>query len=369
MKNKGTVVLFEDNEDIRGQIVESFTKQEKQFELRDIDNDDAKSIQEIADASGEAFAIEEVIASYITENIKDARLILVDHDLTQYNSYMSEPSIVAAARTLNIPVCRYHRKRKSSALPDYNTWKINNNFFSIELDSNNFDEMASAALSIMHAFNNIRDVYSSIDKEVKQYGPAYALSNILGRSDQYDHLKLYSNVISIAFDIINISDIDTEDHPSFNWEQRTAYILSYWLYNSILKFPGIILNRTATASFLNINVDEFSSPTISKCFSGAKYDGPFGDINDYWWRSDLELIVEEHDDINDYIKSQGCEERVSPCMCSENSDIYAGYYDLLNNKPISLEESVGNLSWIPTGADLTRLNKARYEELAPIINF
>ena len=131
----------------------------------------------------------------------------------------------------------------------------------------------------------------------------------------------------------------------------------------------MILNRTAAASFLNINADEFLTPTISGYFNDAKYNGPFGDINNYWWRSNLELIVEEHDDINDYLKSQGYKESVEPCMCSENPKIYAGYYDFLSKKPVSLEESVGNLSWIPKGADLTRLNKIRYEELAPIINF
>ena len=171
MKNTGTIILFEDNEGMRDELEKSFAKQKKQFDLRAIENDDAMAIQKMADESGDAFAIEEVISTYITDNINDARLILVDHDLTRYNSYISEPSIVAAARTLNIPACRYHRKRKSNDLPDYNTWKINNNFFSIELESDDFDRMTASAVSIMYAFNEMEDAYNDLGVDVKQHGP------------------------------------------------------------------------------------------------------------------------------------------------------------------------------------------------------
>ena len=106
---------------------------------------------------------------------------------------------------------------------------------------------------------------------------------------------------------------------------------------------------------------------IRRCFDNARYSGPFSDASPYWWRS---IFDDEVLDIglDEYLSGMGYTGEVSSSVCSVSQNSPAGYYDIFTNKPISFSESVGNLSWVPKGADLTRARTDKYDELAPILN-
>ena len=129
------------------------------------------------------------------------------------------------------------------------------------------------------------------------------------------------------------------------------------------------MNEVAAASYLNIDPIVFSKPEIQAHFKAAIYSGPFSSEADpFWWRSDIDnfLVKTGAKNGNEYLaKKTG--KKIPICSCSVNKKREAGYYCMMTRKPISYEESRGNISWFPQGASLARVNKDIFDELAPWI--
>ncbi|MEW8333954.1 MAG: hypothetical protein AB2692_23700, partial [Candidatus Thiodiazotropha sp.] len=108
----------------------------------------------------------------------------------------------------------------------------------------------------------------------------------------------------------------------------------------------------------------FNQDEVKGCFQDAIYTGPFDGVDNFWWRVRLDQILDGLDG-PEYVESIA-EITVSECKCSVTGTSPAGYYDIITKQPISYNESVGDMQWIPPGADLTRINKQTYEEEAPL---
>ena len=147
-------------------------------------------------------------------------------------------------------------------------------------------------------------------------------------------------------------------------QKRLPSILGYWLYDSILRFPGILLNAVATASYLDIAESYLRNAAVQRLFKSALYDGPFEDISEpRWWRKTLDQIVGEARTGNQFV-AQKLNKRLPHCLDSQTGG-RAGYYCMVKRVPVSKGNSVGNISWFPPGADLARVRKDMYEQLGP----
>jgi hypothetical protein len=150
-------------------------------------------------------------------------------------------------------------------------------------------------------------------------------------------------------------------------KRRIPTALGYWLYDSVLRFPGIVVNEIAAASYLNIDAEQFRDrPRIQGLFSSALYQGPFADPKaPIWWRDKLDDLLQKakakdgRSLVHKVLKTT-----VKPCFDGKKR---AGYYCVVTGKPVSKENSRGQISWLPRGADLSRVRKDIYEELAPWI--
>ena len=63
--------------------------------------------------------------------------------------------------------------------------------------------------------------------------------------------------------------------------QRLPSLFGYWLVDSILRFPGLLLNAVASASYLDISVQAFEGD-VRNAFKSALYRGPFNDTRDHF---------------------------------------------------------------------------------------
>lgn len=155
-----------------------------------------------------------------------------------------------------------------------------------------------------------------------------------------------------------------EDHRKDALRKRLPSVFGYWLYDSILRFPGILLNAIATASYLDIAERYFDKTDVQRLFRRALYRGPFEDDREpHWWRRALDDIVGEAKNGNEFV-TQKLDGRVPHCLDSQTGKP-AGYYCMVKKVPVSKDNSLGNISWFPPGADLARVRKDIYEELGP----
>ena len=148
--------------------------------------------------------------------------------------------------------------------------------------------------------------------------------------------------------------------------RRQIRLIGYWLWDSILRFPGLILGEVAAASYLNIAVDSFKHPELQKPFAKALYNGPFADkLRPRWWRSTLDELLEAAVcfDGREFIKKK-IGKRTEPCHCSVKPSLRAGYYCMLTDRPVSLENSKA-VTWFPSGADLARASTPAYQKRGP----
>jgi hypothetical protein len=151
--------------------------------------------------------------------------------------------------------------------------------------------------------------------------------------------------------------------------QRVNTALGTWLYDSVLRFPGVLLESVAAASFLNIQPKQFRENAILKLFSSALYVGPFvDDENPRWWRHLLgDLLNESKSEDGRAFAAKKTKAEVAPCTCSVDHKSPAGFICAVTLKPVCKPHSVGQVGWLPRGADLTRVTKDIFDELSPWI--
>jgi len=150
--------------------------------------------------------------------------------------------------------------------------------------------------------------------------------------------------------------------------RRMPRILGNWLFLSILRFPGILVNKIAAASYLNIQTSAFDRNEIQNHFQSAKYTGPFSDseLGPWWWRAELDVLLGDAGcvDGREYVgKKVGT---VQACLDPQSGE-QAGYYCMLTQQPLSASNSRGGISWFPSGADLARIRKDKFEQITALV--
>jgi len=363
-KTNRSILLFEDNQNRRDSFLSEFKNIDALTTINVFDENDVDKFEKTLENKGDkSNAVEEELATYIKKFYPDTKLLLVDHDLTGLNSNINEPVVTTAGRILNQPVCRYHRSPQQNKLARINLWKSLGSIYAIELDN---DDICNEAINVYDGFEYIKNKYEALDQDIKLKGPAASLANILGMPGLQMYFLMYTSAVSIFNDIIftdKHSDSDERIVPEIS--KRVPFVIGYWLYNVILRYPGVILNEIATRSYL-----DFDNMSEAKdAFDEAIYIGPFDKIKKYWFRDKLDLMLDKYDDVEGCLQEKGVNIEIKPCMCSIDKTLHAGYYDILRDMPISSQKSKGNLTWVPQGADLARIDTESYDRLAPLVNW
>ncbi len=78
-----------------------------------------------------------------------------------------------------------------------------------------------------------------------------------------------------------------KDAPKEKRNRHLSCLLGYWLWDSVLRYPGVVVNMVAASSDLNIEQEVFENEDdVRNCFSPALYDGPFKEAKgSMWWRT------------------------------------------------------------------------------------
>ena len=201
--------------------------------------------------------------------------------------------------------------------------------------------------------------------------PGVLLAQVLEHPEVAAHLDTFAcgDQGAIA-EILRASKHETHSPLSTQNRKRLIAAVGIWLADLVMAYPGVLLTATAAASYLDISEAGFAKRSVRNLFSSAQYEGlPFADSSrPLWWRHLLDAVVDEAD------CSTGLEVAVankikglSYCPCYINPMLHAGFLCMATDRPISVENSSGQVRWFPPGADLARLTKTTYRQLAPWI--
>ena len=311
---------------------------------------------------------ERYLLTWFNKNLekKDVDLIACDKELGSYSNYqgLSATQISHVASEKGVPFCQYSRKANQGFQEMANFRRLKDwDSEGITLDGLDPNSWVSQIASLSKGFGLIRRKYKKVSDEHKT--PAAVLSAILDHPESESRIALYgSGDQGLLKEILVYYNRDKVDMGALH--QRMPRVLGKWLYLSILRFPGILVNEVAAASYLNIDCKDFTKPKIQALFSKAMYAGPFAELGPWWWRYMLDALLE----------SRSCEDgrgfagkqkvKVQACL-DPDSGKRAGYYCMLTKKPVSEENSRGGISWFPSGADLARIRKDKFEEITALV--
>ena len=268
-------------------------------------------------------------------------------------------AVSAAAKRLVIPICSYSRLPE---LADYE-WRGRGADGQIVLRYSDSDDLARRASLAAKGFADITSgLPAAIADKRKNNSVAKILATLLGKPEFSEKIALYS-----VGDQSRLSDIIANPNLNSLQVRTMSHFMGYWLWDSLLRYPGLFVNEIAAASYLNIEHTAFGLSAVRSLFDEALYRGPFADAyNPQWWRGILDDIVSRENCADGLeLAQRRTDAALSGNKCSVDPSKQAGYYCIISRASVSLENSKGGLSWFPRGADLTRISNPLYEEYGP----
>jgi hypothetical protein len=291
-------------------------------------------------------------------------LIVCDRDLTMYakTNAQSDRVVSEVAERLGVPICLYEARSGVGLVPLATLGRWKQREIVVEASDPLFGQKCAG---LYRGFERIRVDLQKIKRDFKKMTPSDILARILHKEEELDQIALYgAGEQGILMELLPYYDQSRSNTSAIRG--RYHRVLGNWLYNSILRFPGIFVNEAAAASYLGIAVKDFAKKQVQKLFEKALYVGPFADCGKWWWRRELDrtIAAARCETGFEYVNRV---EQVRPCHCSEGNHPKAGYYCMILQKPVCEEHSRGGISWFPSGADLARVSSSEFDKIGPFV--
>lgn len=293
-------------------------------------------------------------------------LIVADRDLSSYSAEyrgLSESSVRHAADKLGIPECGYARGERVDDSEYIHRGEIRESCIRLSRKPSD-EDFAQRVVAIAEGFRDVLQKVESFGPKQRWKTPGHLLAAILGKPEYAEKIAQFASGDQQRLGAVESVTKESDDKVR---TKRLACVMGYWLWDSVLRFPGVVVNQVAASSLVNIHEEDFCNPGVKELFAEARYSGPFhaATLTDLWWRGALEDILAEAEAIDgkDLARRHGLEVRNS--VCCEDANLKAGYYCFLSGRPVSLKNSKPGLPWFPREADLARVCTTRYEEDVP----
>ena len=304
------------------------------------------------------------LKAYFEEQNDYPTLIVVDRDLSGQKDFigLSEQTVRSVAIRLGIPECGYARGERAD--DEEYIAEGEHREACIRLPLMPISTFASNVLAIARGFQLIdQKIKTLIEQKTVKPIAAHMLAEILERPDDADKISLYASGDQSRLSVLMNLSSQPERR---SWQ--LACFLGYWLWDSVLRFPGVVVNAVSGSSYLNIHKNAFQNDqAIRDLFATAKYTGPFAEAKEpLWWRRILDEIIDESgcNDGREFAMSK-LNKEIRRSECCEDSTKEAGYYCFFRKMPVSLANSKPGFGWFPRGADLARISKSKYDEESP----
>ena len=306
---------------------------------------------------------------------KETILVVTNLDLTGEDGVNSlyGPVIEKLCQSQLIPVGESTRKN-SHEIP------TGANLFNISI--NNDDK--KAALQIATIYRGFQNINESLNKNFSLDDSELNYSNILARMLGRGHLYYELSKYMESFERVNqflIQYLKNIGKNNKNIESAKfkliSYVIGHVLLNTILKYPGPIVAARPLCSYLSIS--ETESTWVKNTFHEALYDGPFFELDTFYWLETInDIILAKGNGINSpcYIGAfnQAVVKKLKPNIkvinCKQPDCQLGGYYCPFTDRTVCELEgcSTSSTSWLPSGASLCRVKRNYFDMWQPILN-
>lgn len=302
-------------------------------------------------------------------------LVITDYDLTTSVKGLFGLSIVGWCQNLSIPVGDFSRGNVA-ALPK------EPNLFELRVPSDD-DEGAVFIATTFRGFNKLRNGLEANLELLTQRGSlASVLSVLLERPGLETQFAAYMSRLGAANSALlqQLRSFAGEEQPDNSDKIRLlAYVLGHVLCNAILKYPGPILSCKALCAYVATTLDE--AEAVKPLFEAARYSGPFSEGHNLYWREDVDQILDElgeglgdievdsFADLNRRAVENALGRPLGNHGCERCNGTKGGFWCPFTFRPVCERSdcSVPSSSWIPMGAQLSRVEKDFYDEWAPLL--
>ncbi len=303
-------------------------------------------------------------------------LVITDYDLTTSVKGLFGLSIVGWCQKKSIPVGDFSRGNVA-ALPK------EPNLFELRVPTD--DEHGAAFVAT--TFRGFRELRSGIEAApallTERRSLAAVLSSLLDRPRLENQFAAYMSRLGASNSALlqqlrNFAG-EQEQPDAADKIRLLTYVLGHVLSNAILKYPGPILSCHGLCAYVATSAEE--ADAIEPLFAGARYTGPFSAGHSYFWRGDVDRIldglggdpdyadVESFADTNRRLVEAALGRELATHGCDRCGGLKGGFWCPFTARPVCerADCSVPSSSWIPTGAQLCRVERDFYDEWAPLL--
>ncbi len=284
-------------------------------------------------------------------------LVVLDQDLSMYQgTTVSSAEVKEACLRNGVPLCVYATKNEEYRVKEYMAWSD----AQIALDSRDpMEDIAKKSIAIYQGFSTLRSAFEKAKSRKKD--ARSVLHEVLQAP-----LAAEAQIKQYAWgDRQLLAKVQSPIHS-----RSMATMAGYWIFNVLLRFPGVVLNEVAAASYLGISPASFADKNIRRLFVDAEYRGPFCGLGEYWWAAKLDEIIGKMEG-DQYMRGWNYATKVGVTVkkisCAEGRHSGAGYFCIVTGQPVCLKHSDSPSGWLPLGADRSRISRTKYRQLSPYL--
>ena len=146
---------------------------------------------------------------------------------------------------------------------------------------------------MFRGFRQLRDTLAGGAVDLASVrSPAEVLAAVLGRPQLENQFTLYMSSLG-AGNASLLQSLPRALAPDEVVEKKgrlLAYVLGHVLANAVLRYPGPILSDKALCAY--VGTTDVEAAALAGVFSEARYDGPFSIDVDFYWRADVDRVID-----------------------------------------------------------------------------
>jgi|CXWL01.1.fsa_nt_gi hypothetical protein len=308
-----------------------------------------------------------------TVESEDVRLVVTDYDLTEGGQLgLFGATVVDWCQSRAIPVGDFTRG-PMHLLPEQP------NLFELRVPTVAPKECAAYIGALFRGFEAVRNAIVTTPALLNRRSPTSVLAAILNAQNQTSQLAQYG--MSHGGANSALIDLFAPGKKKKDKASLVAYIAGHLLVNSILKYPGPLVDSNGLAAYLAVDIGNHSS--YVDFFGKARYTGPFDEMGPYFWTEKVEESLAPYLDslpIADRGESPGEQNRNAlqkalgkqlslATKCKRCGGKNGGFLCPFTKQTVCQLDtcSVRSNVWVPPGAHLSRIEREFFDEWSPIL--
>ena len=313
---------------------------------------------------------------------EDTVLVVTDLDLTPAVTGLFGYSIVAWCRKRFIPVGDF--SNKMDALPK------EPDLFELRVPRDG----TRAVAFIARMYRGFRDIRARMDASgsilAETESPGQLLATLLGRGDLENHFSPYMTRPGMfnasLLDTLSGLDVEGTERRTAEKTKLLTYILGHVFTNAVLRYPGPLLGEGPCCAYLAMSEED--ADAVVELFGEARFDGPFADGENLFWRDRVDAVIErlsakhevsdgDYESFGDYhravmtkaLASTGREAKRHGCTRAGCGGSKGGFWCPFRKRAVCEREDCSSTasSWVPSGAYACRVERDYFDERAPIL--